>query len=207
MRQDWRRHIEMPRIGAEAARRRSLIDAAILTIGEQGSLDVSVREIAARAGMSTALAFHYFGGKDEILLATMRHLMREFASEVRSGLLSATRPYERIAAIVRASFAPSQFERTTISAWLVFYLHAHSSGEARRLLQVYTRRLKSNLVDSLRRMLGKDDAASTAEGLAALVDGLYVRHSLRPNGPDANEAMAICMQYLEDRLERGARQK
>jgi TetR/AcrR family transcriptional regulator, transcriptional repressor of bet genes len=197
----------MPRIGAEAARRRSLIDAAILTIGEQGSLDVSVREIASRAGMSTALAFHYFGGKDEILLATMRHLLREFAQEVRSGLVRAARPYDRIAAIVRASFAPSQFDRRTISAWLVFYLHAHSSQEARRLLHVYARRLHSNLMDALRRMLSGNDAAATAEGLAALIDGLYVRHSLRRDGPDSGEAVAICMQYLDDRLQRGARRK
>jgi TetR/AcrR family transcriptional repressor of bet genes len=197
----------MPRIGAEAARRRSLIDAAILTIGEQGSLDVSVREIASRAGMSTALAFHYFGGKDEILLATMRHLLREFAQEVRGGLVKAAQPYDRIAAIVRASFAPSQFERRTISAWLVFYLHAHSSQEARRLLHVYARRLHSNLMDALRRMLSGNDAAATAEGLAALIDGLYVRHSLRHDGPDSGEAVAICMQYLDDRLQRGARRK
>jgi TetR/AcrR family transcriptional repressor of bet genes len=193
----------VPRSNVQTGRRQSLIDAAILTIGEQGSLDVSVREIATRAGMSTALAFHYFGGKDGIIIETMRHLLREFAQEVRAGLERATNPRERLEAVVRASFAASQFERTTIAAWLVFYLHAYSSPPAARLLQVYTRRLRSNLVDALLPLMNRTDALVTAEGLAAMIDGSYVRHALRAQGPDAGEAIAICMDYLQHRLARG----
>jgi TetR/AcrR family transcriptional repressor of bet genes len=192
----------MPRVGAQRERRRSLIDAAILTIGEQGTLDVSVREIAHRAGMSTALAFHYFGGKDEIIIATMRHLLSDFGLEVRAGLASASSPTQRIEAIVRASFAASQFERTTIAAWLVFYLHAYSSKPARRLLEVYTRRLRSNLLDALRQLMPGPHALSAAEAIAAMIDGLYVRHALRTEGPDAAAAVQLCMDCFNDRLAR-----
>jgi TetR/AcrR family transcriptional repressor of bet genes len=196
----------MPKTGVTTGRRQSLIDAAILTIGEQGSLDVSVREIATRAGMSTALAFHYFGGKDGLINETMRHLLREFAQEVRSGLAGAQTPQGRIAAIISASFSPSQFERTTIAAWLVFYLHAYSSPPAARLLQVYTRRLQSNLLDALFGLMDRRTALATAEGLAAMIDGFYVRHALRPQGPDASAAIAACMDYLDNRLARGGAQ-
>lgn len=184
-------------------RRQSLIDAAILTIGEQGSLDVTVREIANRAGMSTALAFHYFGGKDGIIIETMRHLLREFALEVRTGLSFAETPRGRLEAVIRASFSPSQFEKTTIAAWLVFYLHAYSSAPAARLLQVYTRRLKSNLVEALCALMERERALLVAEGLAAMIDGSYVRHALRPQGPDAGEAIASCLDYLETHIPRG----
>ena len=190
----------MPKIGAEPERRQSLIDAALLTIGEQGSLDVSVREIARRAGMSPALAFHYFGDKDEIVTQTMRHLLREFSGEVRSHLASARSPRQRLAAIVRASFARSQFERTTIAAWLVFYLHSYSAMTAGRLLQVYSRRLRSNLMAALTVLQDREQAAVTAESIASMIDGLYVRHALRREGPDGAEAVAICLQYLDDRL-------
>lgn len=190
----------MPRLGAEPQRRRSLIDAAILTIGEQGSLDVSVRQIARRAGMSPALAFHYFGDKDEIVTQTMRHLLREFAAEVRARLVAADTPHARLQAIVAASFAESQFHRTTIAAWLVFYLRAYSSRPAARLLHVYTRRLRSNLIAGLRPLMASPHAEQTAEAIAALIDGLYVRHSLRNQGPDAAEAIAICNSLIDDRL-------
>ena len=190
----------MPRIGAEPARRRSLIDAALATIGEHGSLDVSVKEIAGRAGMSAALAFHYFGDKDEIILQTMRHLLREFSREATERLKQAATPRERVEAIVDASFDESQFDRKTIAAWLVFYLHAYSSPPAKRLYQVYAARLRSNLVDALRPLVEDATLKSTAETIAALIDGLYVRHALRAGGPDAEQARRICRDCLDSHL-------
>ena len=199
----------MPRVGAEPMRRRSLIDAALATIGEHGSLDVSVKEIAGRAGMSPALAFHYFGDKDEIILQTMRHLLREFSREVTDGLRRARNPRERIEAVIDASFSVSQFDRKTIAAWLVFYLHAYSSAPAARLFQIYARRLRSNLVDALTRLMDESDAIMAADTLGAVIDGLYVRHALRAGGPDAAEATRICRNCLEHHLSfhaRGGRQ-
>ena len=190
----------MPRIGAEPARRRSLIDAALATIGEHGSLDVSVKEIAERAGMSAALAFHYFGDKDEIILQTMRHLLREFSREVTDRLKRASTPRQRVEAIIGASFADSQFDRTTIAAWLVFYLHAYSSQPAARSYNIYATRLQSNLRHALRPLVPEADLSTTADTLAALIDGLYVRHALRSTGPDAAEARRICVECLDRHL-------
>ncbi|MEC9344502.1 MAG: transcriptional regulator BetI [Pseudomonadota bacterium] len=194
----------MPRIGAEPARRRSLIDAALATIGEHGSLDVSVKEIAGRAGMSPALAFHYFGDKDEIILQTMRHLMRELSREMTAQLRKAGGPRQRVEAIIDASFAESQFDRTTIAAWLVFYLRAYSSPPAARLFNVYERRLRSNLVAALRPIAVGVDVFVAADTLGARFDGRYVRHALRPSGPDAGEARRICRDCLERQLAKQA---
>ena len=113
----------MPRIGAEPERRKALIHAAIEMIGEHGSLDVSVKEIARQAGMSSALAFHYFGGKDEIIIETMRHLLRELsACDDRKHFGRQKRQWSAL----MQSFAPvlrrNNLNGTTIAAWLVFYL-------------------------------------------------------------------------------------
>ncbi|TIT75882.1 MAG: TetR family transcriptional regulator, partial [Mesorhizobium sp.] len=76
----------MPKIGMEPLRRRALIDATISAIGERGSLDVTMSEIAGRAGVSSALAHHYFGAKDELLFATMRHILAELNADTRRAL-------------------------------------------------------------------------------------------------------------------------
>ena len=188
----------MPRIGAEPVRRQSLIDAAIGLIGEQGSLEVSVKDIARRAGMSPALAFHYFGDKDAMIVATMRHLLAAYSAEVADRLGSAITPRARLTAVIEASFAPAQFDQPTIAAWLVFYLHAYSSPQARRLLDIYSRRLRSNLLAGFRPLLG-DAAADATESVAALIDGFYIRHALRRKGPDAGEAIRLCLACI-DRL-------
>ena len=58
----------MPKVGMEPIRRAALVKATIAEIGEAGTLDVTVSQIAKRAGMSSGLAHHYFGGKDQIFL-------------------------------------------------------------------------------------------------------------------------------------------
>ena len=73
-------------------RRRALIGAALREISDRGSLDVTVAQIASRAGVSSALAHHYFGGKDDLILATMRHLLAEFGAVVVAGLAARRRP-------------------------------------------------------------------------------------------------------------------
>ena len=65
----------MPKLGMEPIRRDALVKATIAEIGAAQSLDVTVGQIARRAGMSSALAHHYFGGKDQIFLAAMRYIL------------------------------------------------------------------------------------------------------------------------------------
>ncbi|MFP4273580.1 MAG: transcriptional regulator BetI, partial [Paracoccaceae bacterium] len=108
----------MPKLGMEPIRRAALVKATIDEIGAAGSLDVTVAQIARRAGMSSALAHHYFGGKEQIFLAAMRHVLALYGAGVRGALAMADGPQARIEAIVRASFSGDNFRREVISAWL-----------------------------------------------------------------------------------------
>lgn len=167
----------MPKLGMEPIRREALVKATILEIGEAGSLDVTVSRIAKRAGMSSALAHHYFGGKDDIFLAAMRHTLTLYGAEVRGALAMADGHKARLEAIIRAGFTPSNFRREAIAAWLNFYVMAQTSDQAMRLLQVYQKRLKSNLIHDLRPLVG-DRATAVADRLSALIDGTYLRRGL-----------------------------
>lgn len=185
----------MPKIGMEPLRRSSLVEATIQEVGRVGSLDVTVSQIAKRAGVSSALAHHYFGSKDQILMSALRHILSLYATDVRRELACAHSPMERLEAIIRASFASTNFEPATITAWLNFYVQARKSPEAARLLAVYQRRLRSNLLAGLRPLLGHD-AAAVADGLAALIDGLYIRQVTAPNAQDPQAAAALAQAYL-----------
>ncbi len=178
----------MPKRGMEPIRKAALIDATIAEIGAKGSLDVTVGQIARRAGVSSGLAHHYFGGKDDILLAAMRHILRVYGQEVIWRLRQAKTPWERVEAIVEGNFAPSNFSADVVSAWLNFYVLALSSPEARRLHTIYARRLRSNLRHALRRAGGSDRADGLAERAAQLIDGAYLTHGLAPDGPMAEKA-------------------
>jgi TetR/AcrR family transcriptional repressor of bet genes len=181
-------------------RRRALIGAALHEIADRGSLDVTVAQIAARAGVSSALAHHYFGGKEDLILATMRHLLAEFGADVVAGLRRADGPRARLATIVRGSFGPEQFHHATISAWLTFYAKALSSPGAARLLRVYRRRLHSNLVHALRQLVARAEAERIARGTGALIDGVYLREALLEGAAAPAAAIALVEDYLAVQL-------
>lgn len=163
----------MPKVGMEPLRRHALIEATIAEIGARGSLDVTVSQIAKRAGMSSGLAHHYFGGKDQIFCAAMRAILRDFGAEARRMLRAAHTPRARADAIIDASFAPICFAPSTISAWMTLYAAAQTNPDILRLLRVYQTRLRSNLIHAVRPL--SPDAVQTAETIAALIDGLYLR--------------------------------
>lgn len=190
----------MPKLGMEPLRRASLVEATIHEIGRAHSLDVTVGQIAKTAGVSTALAHHYFGGKDQIFLAAMRHILTEYGTEVRRALAHAKTPRARAQAIIVASFANTCFAPDTISAWMTLYAASHSNPQTRRLLRLYQCRLRSNLRHALRPLCHSPEA--DAETLASLIDGLYLRAALSENGR-ADEARASALSTLDLLLEAG----
>jgi len=190
----------LPKIGVEAIRRQALIEAAIETIHDRGFCAVTVGGIARRAGVSTALAHHYFGSKDRLLAETMRYLLSDLGRAIRSRLRQASSPRERISAVIAGNFAPDQFQPATISAWLAFYVQAQTVPEARRLHRIYARRLASNLVHDLSRLMPRPQARAAAEAAAALIDGLWIRFALADGAPDAAMAIAIVEDFVEARI-------
>ena len=189
----------MPRLGMEPIRKAALVEATITEIGRAGSLDVTVAQIARRAGVSAALAHHYFGSKEQMFLAAMRHILGLYGAEVRGALALAEGPRDRLRAVIRASFAASSFRRETIGAWLNFYVLAQTVPDVKRLLRVYQHRICSNLRGPLR-ALAPERAERLAEGLAAMIDGVYLREVLGQRPPDWAQAAAMVLDYLDAQL-------
>lgn len=187
----------MPKLGAEPIRKAALINAAISAVGRAGSLDVTVAQIAREAGMSSALAHHYFGSKDQMFLAAMRHVLNGYRDSVAAGLPGGS-PRQRLDAIIVASFDQQNFRQEVISAWLNFYALSRVNRQAARLLRVYHRRLHSNLMVALRPLTDRPERV--AETLAALIDGLYLRAALGHSPVDGAAAIAMISDYLDEVL-------
>lgn len=189
----------MPKLGMEPIRKSALIKATIVEIGRVGSLDVTVSQIAKRAGMSSGLAHHYFGSKEEMFLAAMRHIMTIYGAEVRGALALARSPEDRVHAVLAASFSAANFRREAVGAWLNFWVLAQTVPEAKRLLKIYQVRLRSNLMAGLRPLAGAR-AEGIAVGLGALIDGLYLREVLKSGAPDGSAAVATALAFLNLQL-------
>ena len=84
---------------------------------------------------------------------------------------------------------------------MTLYAQATTHPETHRLLHLYQRRLRNNLTHALRPL--SLDPRRDAEMLGALIDGLYLRAALSPEGSVA-EAKACAERALETLI--GARQ-
>lgn len=192
----------MPKLGMEPVRRKALVDAALRTIGSQGSLDVTMSEIAREAGVSAALAHHYFGSKQQLLLATIRTLLAQLRADAVAALAAAQTPRARISAVIRVSFQANQFAPDVVAAWLAFYSEAQRSEEVRRLLVLYARRLHSNLLSGLKPLCAAPLAEQIADGAAALIDGLYIRQSLKAAPLSIDASVTLVEDYVAGQLNR-----
>lgn len=127
----------------------------------------------------------------------MRYILRVYGLSVAERLPGHGQR-GRLDAIIHASFAPQNFQRETVSAWVNFYALALINDEAGRLLRVYHSRLRSNLVLALRPLTG--EPSRVAATLGALIDGLYLRAALTPGGIDAATAEKLIFAYLDETL-------
>jgi TetR/AcrR family transcriptional repressor of bet genes len=154
-----------------------LIAATIREVSAAGTLDIPTSQIAKSAGVSPGLVFHYFGDKEALFLAAMRWILSDYATDVRSALKDKTEPQERLEAIIAANFGKTSLRRESIAAWVNFYGLALREANARRLLTLYHRRLRSNLLYDLRPLMG-ERAEDVALRIGGLIDGLYLRYAL-----------------------------
>lgn len=176
----------MPKLGMGPIRRKQLVAAVIAAIHEHGFANATVARIARSAGVSSGIVHHYFADKDELLFETMRSLLGELRRDTVARQREARTPRARVNAIIDASFGDGQFNEHVFSAWLALYGNARQSERLQRILALYHRRLRANLMYDLVKLMDRPRAARLAEGIGAMIDGLWLRYALtgRPNDPE-----------------------
>lgn len=189
------------RFGAEDQRRRQLVEATIQALAEVGFAASSLSEIAGRAGVAPSLVAHYFGDKDGLLEATLRHLSARVHDGARLRLKRAEGPRERIQAVIDANLAPEEFDAPSCSVWLAFWGQVLHSARLKRVQRVYQRRMLSNLRHDLKALVDPADAARVAVSIAAVIDGLWLRASLSgATETDSRTARQIASSFADSQI-------
>jgi TetR/AcrR family transcriptional repressor of bet genes len=194
----------MPKIGVQSIRKQQLIQATLAVINEVGMQEASFVLIARKAGVSTGIISHYFRDKSGLLEATMRHIQYQlgFGIAMRLRLLSGENPKARIQAIVEGNFDSTQISEAAMKTWLAFWASSMHQPNLNRLQRVNDRRLYSNLSYEFGRALSKPAARRAAKGLAALIDGLWLRSALSNESFPVTEALSITNEYIDMQLAR-----
>ncbi|KAF0281751.1 MULTISPECIES: transcriptional regulator BetI [Spiribacter] len=190
----------MARKGMETVRRRQLIQATLQVIHDQGLQATTLGRVGQQAGISPGLVAHYFGDKRHLLASTYLSLVRSLEQEYRAARAGTAAGLPRVRAIIDANFAASQSDAVTVSCWLSFWAQVNHVPSIARIQRVVTRRLESNLTHALAAFLPRAEAVRLAEGLGVMIDGLWLRASLRTGGLDVAAARALAHRYLDSEL-------
>ncbi len=192
----------MPKVGMQPIRRSQLIAATLEAVDQVGMGDASIAYIARLAGVSNGIISHYFKDKNGLLDATMRHLMQALGEAVRQrrAALTDDNPRAHLRAMIEGNFDDSQVSGPAMKTWLAFWASSMHQPSLRRLQRVNDHRLYSNLCGQFHRVLPQEQARTAARGLAALIDGLWLRGALSGEAFDTRQALQIAYEYLDMQL-------
>ncbi|MCY1186211.1 HTH-type transcriptional regulator BetI [compost metagenome] len=132
----------------------------------------------------------------------MRHLMAALSKAVgeRRAAMRDDDPRSHLRAIIEGNFDSSQVNGPAMKTWLAFWASSMHQPQLRRLQRINDHRLYSNLCCQFRRELPLAEARSAARGLAALIDGLWLRGALSGDAFNTEQALQIAYDYLDRQL-------
>lgn len=187
-------------------RRQELVAAAIESLKRHGHDGLSVRRIAARAGVSIGLINHHFPNKDALVAESYRQFSRELSEGFQAAVDRAPRAARaRLSAFIEAVFSKPNLDPQVLTAWVVFWGLFRQSPEMRRAHREEGRgygALPGVLVRDLLKGAGKSrfQARIATIGLTAMLDGLWLEWCLDPKGFRPAEAIALCEDWVDSRV-------
>jgi len=153
--------------------RRTEITKAVIRITLKGGLTAATfREVAAEAGVSVRLVQYYFGGKDDLLLATQRHVAERSIERLRSWVAATDGTPRAWLRAFMGSFIPID-DDSRVAMLMYVALHTESLVHpelAREEANLVPRRMHETIADQLRR--GRLVKGADAEREAALLTAL-----------------------------------
>ncbi len=153
----------MPRKVDHESRRRALAEAVCALAAERGAEAVTLRDVAARAGVSMGAVQRAFATRDDMLVFALEHVGERVMTRVRA---KRVRPGHGspLATLANELALLNKARRAEAAVWLAFVAQA-----------AFTPRLSKVLRGSYRELLGAIATALDAEealALLALADGL-----------------------------------
>jgi AcrR family transcriptional regulator len=183
-------------------RRQALIDATIKSLKRHGHEGLSVRRIAAEAGVSIGLINHHFPNKNALVAESYRYFTRQLNARFQAAVLQAAPdPRARLHAFFEAVFSRPNLDPHVLTAWIVFWGLFRQSPEMRKVHDEVGRGYGELLHTLLTDLMQANERPRlelrlAGIGLTALLDGLWLEWCLDPKNFQPGEAVALCEAWV-----------
>ncbi len=182
--------------------RERVVTAVIALVAESGFEGLSVRVVAARAGVSVGAVQHHFPTKAEMLTAAMASIAAG-AAERYGDLEQISDPAERLHALVDR-LLPRRPDNVVARIWLALAARAPVDADAARAYADLWGRMRAGLQLLLPAAGGPADTAEQdAIELLALLDGLAMSIVAEDGRTDPERVRQIAHRRVEELIGRG----
>lgn len=186
-------------------RRGDLVEATLRCLARDGHDGVSVRRIAAEAGVSAGLVNHHFDGIEALVSAAYEKVASDVLDGILARVAQESEPRARLSAFITASFSRELLDPGLLKVWVVFWSllpHVEAlKAIQKRTFAEYRRVLAADLAGAVPSGPAFDPAP-VALGLAAMMDGLWLQWCLDPGSYRPEEGIALCESHVDDALAR-----
>ncbi len=184
----------------EAERRLLLLRAAFREVAEKGFSDVTLEDIAQRAGVSKGVTLYYFDSKEDLFRQLFGWLIDSIQQRMREAVAAVDDPVEKIRALVALIFPSPSKNRAFFRAYIDFCGLAARRESFRQIGERFyagCREVDGAIVEhGMRRgafaVRDPEEAAST---LRAIFDGLMLQWL-------AEKEPEVCFEKYRERCER-----
>jgi AcrR family transcriptional regulator len=164
----------------EEERRLTLLKAAFREVAEKGFADVTLDDIARRAGVSKGVTLYYFSSKEDLFRRLFGWLVDSIHARMREAVSERSDPVEKLRALVAITFPSPSKNRAFFRAFVDFCgLAARREGFREVTERFYRgcREIDGAIVeDGIRRgIFARREAASAASTVRAIFDGLMMQ--------------------------------
>jgi TetR/AcrR family transcriptional regulator, transcriptional repressor of bet genes len=174
-------------------RRRQLAGALWRVLATRGMEAVSLRHVAAEAGVSMGMVQHYFADKDAMVLFALSSMTEQYSRRLAD---LPDEPLQRVRAVLVAGLPLDDERRLEAQVAVTFLAHAPVNPPISEYLRAGYAEGHAYLTSQLR-LAGVPDAEQEASTLFALADGLTAHTLAGHHQPE--EALAVLDAHL-DRL-------
>ena len=183
-------------------RRKSLLQAAIVTVAKYDIAGATVERICAQAGASRGLIAHYFDSKEELLLAALTNWF-DLALGIKKQIAmdDELNAETRIRHIAYSSFDNPSYSWETAAAWQAFTnASRHNKAYAKPIRNAS--KFSNSVTEPLFKQTARDhdidiDTKKAAIGLYILDDGLWNSLATGKDNLTIIQAKAYCDAYID----------
>jgi AcrR family transcriptional regulator len=194
-----------------SVRREQIVRATIGCLARDGYAGLTMKRVAAAAGLSQGILHYYFANKRAILAAAALRVTADLDRRVAAEARGARGARARLRALVRACLTVAARDREFWTVFIEFWgeslhdralatLNARTYARSRRLI---ARMIAGGVASGAFRRI---DPPAAAAAVLGLLDGLSLQHTFDRRGLPRAEAERLCLDVLWTYLRRGGKQ-